>query len=923
MRKIISVFVLFAFLANGLIPQSWAQLASPVGGEVNLPKPGVMVHLSPEFTPALLKGIVIHPENAFKFDFIVYKGDKGFTEVQKKEEYTKLIKYFLASLAVPDEDQWVNLSPYEKNRIIKDDFGKTEMGRDLLAQDYLLKQITASLIYPQGKLGKKFWDEVYSRAYKQFGTINIPVNTFNKVWIVPDEADIYEKGNIAYLYKSHLKVMLEEDYLSLSRHSQHDKSHAIGSQVVREVVLPQLEKEVNEDKNFAPLRQVFSGMILAAWYKRALRESLLARIYANKAKLKGVDQNPKNNEAIYRQYLKAYKKGVFNYIKEDVDKYTNETIPRKYFSGGTSLLGIDGSLALTRHVQGDRSAAMATVVSLGTRRQFDFATVSMDPKDAAMGVKRKRIIPPGLPDQYKEGYGIRPVRMSPQERITSAKERLIEIRQKSSPSVPISEKYRVILKEIFVKLDEQLEKYKYPSDSKEFKEIEQILRDIEELQEQGTGHDTAMKANDNKMGRRDFLRIAGAGAIAAINPISAEGQRTKLHDVVHKLEEIGKIVIGKSDKEFVFSNGLEIHEGKKLYYKSKLVKVVFIRPLAGPGRHINFKLVPVPEHSAIIWVFTTEFLDEDLDHHSPEGLMTTKEYKTNQRINKLFSPDEAMTVHHEDARLAFENVFLGKPEVSYCKLLPEHSVEVRFTNGVGLSLEIGSAGWATRTRVNISYQGHAFNFYVFGAKIFNSSYVPGQGLIKDDQDLLREIYGHFGIRETMHKFYTALLGDVEVTSFNEHSHKIVFANGVTLTLVAQHSGDGLSTEAVLSGDGFELSAFLQLEEDQLLQYRPVVGQPLREEYQKNLHEMFDGLMSFTTSSSAMIHGITADKLDHLGGIDMNAAHLDLHIKRDGNGVPLPVSQQDLAQIHIDGLVPVILEIRPASASPILAQLTAS
>jgi hypothetical protein len=72
-----------------------------------MPAPGAMVHLSTEFTPALLKGIVIHPENAFKFDFIINKGDRPFTDGQKKQEYTKLIKYFLASLAVPDEDQWV------------------------------------------------------------------------------------------------------------------------------------------------------------------------------------------------------------------------------------------------------------------------------------------------------------------------------------------------------------------------------------------------------------------------------------------------------------------------------------------------------------------------------------------------------------------------------------------------------------------------------------------------------------------------------------------------------------------------------------------------------------------------------------------------------------------------------------------------
>jgi len=75
---------------------------------------------------------------------------------QKRQEYKKLVKYFLASLTIPDEDQWVNLSPYEKGRIIQGNFGKTEMGRDLLSQDYLLKQITSSLMYPESGLGKKF-----------------------------------------------------------------------------------------------------------------------------------------------------------------------------------------------------------------------------------------------------------------------------------------------------------------------------------------------------------------------------------------------------------------------------------------------------------------------------------------------------------------------------------------------------------------------------------------------------------------------------------------------------------------------------------------------------------------------------------------------------------------------------------------------
>ncbi len=183
--------LIFAFLFNTFGPLPvYAQ-------DFVLPAPGVRVNLSPEFNPPILKGIKVHPDNPFRFDFILDKGDEynrhperseGSQQEQLKNEATRLIKYFLASLTIPEKDLWVNLSPYEKNRIVPESFGQTEMGRDLLAEDYMLKQITASLIYPEDKIGKKFWKRIYEEATKKFGTTNIPVNTFNKVWIVPEKA---------------------------------------------------------------------------------------------------------------------------------------------------------------------------------------------------------------------------------------------------------------------------------------------------------------------------------------------------------------------------------------------------------------------------------------------------------------------------------------------------------------------------------------------------------------------------------------------------------------------------------------------------------------------------------------------------------------------------------------------------------------
>ncbi len=340
-RKTVSGLILFAFLTGQVFTPSIvkAQLLP------NIPAPGTMVGLSQPFNPPILKGVKVYSDNPFRFDFILDKGDAVATDDQLKTDSSRLIKYFLASLTVPEKDLWVNLSPYEKDRIVPQAFGQTQMGRDLLVQDYLLKQITASVIYPEDDVGKKFWDTIYRKAREQFGTTEIPVDTFNKVWILPQKAVVYEnaKAGAAYVVESKLKVMLESDYLALDKSQakglpQSSKTQELGKQVVREIVIPALEKEVNEGKNFAQLRQVYQSLILAAWYKKKIKESLLSKAYVDQKKVIGVNiDDPNEAEKIWAQYVEAFKKGAFNFIKEEQDVRTKETLPRKYFSGGFDL----------------------------------------------------------------------------------------------------------------------------------------------------------------------------------------------------------------------------------------------------------------------------------------------------------------------------------------------------------------------------------------------------------------------------------------------------------------------------------------------------------------------------------------------------------------------------------------------------------
>ena len=394
-KKILNTFIAVCFTSTLVaLPQAHAATA------LNLPLPGTMVSLSPAYEPVMIKGLTVHKDNPFLFDFIVDVGQDKASGEQLKEEGQKLIKYFLASLAIPEEDLWVNLSPYEKDRTIPEELSKTDMGRDLLAQDYILKQITASLIYPEKALGKSFWEKVYTKAQQLYGTTEVPVNTFNKVWIMADKAEVFERNQTAFVTDSHLKVMLEEDYLALEKHTDvipakagiQNQANSLGSQIVREIILPELEREVNTGKNFANLRQIFNSLILASWYKKNLKEALLNQVYSDKSNIKGIDLQDKTvKKQIYNQYLQAYKKGVFNYIKEDIDKAKGTTIPRKYFSGGVQ---IDHSMAATPMITHDAAqlarslpdrALVSMAVGLNANRAMAVPPVSAIP-DRAMAI---------------------------------------------------------------------------------------------------------------------------------------------------------------------------------------------------------------------------------------------------------------------------------------------------------------------------------------------------------------------------------------------------------------------------------------------------------------------------------------------------------------------------------------------------------
>lgn len=296
--------------------------------DLGLPEPMQLLEVSSIYSYPVLKGMKINPENPLELEFFV---DHADADEVKPDDISRLVSYFLAVLTVPQDNLWVNLSPYEHDRIVPQSLGVTELGKDLLAQDYILKQLSSSLTHPDTDTGGEYWDNMLENP-----SLSV-ASAFNKVWIVPDQAGVQEYGDYVMITSSSLGLMTEHDYLS-SKSSDllgDLKKDAVSTtvEITKETILPELTDDVNHGENFARLRQVYSAMILGFWFKEKFKESFYAD-YIDKNKVTGIDlEDPKLKDKIYQIYLEAFKKGVYDVVRQH--KVANGSVgKRRFFSGG-------------------------------------------------------------------------------------------------------------------------------------------------------------------------------------------------------------------------------------------------------------------------------------------------------------------------------------------------------------------------------------------------------------------------------------------------------------------------------------------------------------------------------------------------------------------------------------------------------------
>jgi hypothetical protein len=194
---------------------------------------------------------------------------------------------FFVWLTHPPESFWVNLAPTESDRVIDAGLGDTDAGKILLEADLLLKRTAARLLHPDHELGGAFWDQLYGWV----GTRDSKLCHSFRQWIVPGVAQLQVTEQttsdplpLLHVLRAPLRVRQEAEYAAGGGGFAQIAIDAEGavremcsgadpaaqteaSRLFESIVLPELERSVNEWPEYARLRRVYLWRVVSEYYR--------------------------------------------------------------------------------------------------------------------------------------------------------------------------------------------------------------------------------------------------------------------------------------------------------------------------------------------------------------------------------------------------------------------------------------------------------------------------------------------------------------------------------------------------------------------------------------------------------------------------------------------------------------------------------
>jgi hypothetical protein len=312
-------------------------------------------------------------EEIFSYVLKAKKAEKG-DEIIDLEDATELsLNSFFIGLSIPNDEFWVNLNPWESDRIIEDDLVGTDVGKILLDADFQMKRDFCKYEDPcTGEIGETYWalldkkqEELVSDGMNKYpGQIkeieNVLFQTATRHWIVPDRIDVYGNENEIYVINSTLNIYSEpvynhstfeivnQDASSLSKECLDYLNETVkeygryAAELEEEMILPLVVQDMNSN-TYADLRQVYVSLALAQWYKEHADTTAIFSDFIDSRNLTVLEsQTLWSATDIWEEYVKSYREGEYHCWKNrtyHTDEYL-VTESKFYSSGGVDFSGI-------------------------------------------------------------------------------------------------------------------------------------------------------------------------------------------------------------------------------------------------------------------------------------------------------------------------------------------------------------------------------------------------------------------------------------------------------------------------------------------------------------------------------------------------------------------------------------------------------
>ncbi|MDD1761988.1 MAG: hypothetical protein LUQ59_07105, partial [Methanothrix sp.] len=251
---------------------------------------------------------------------------------------------FMTGLAVNNNKFWVNLNPWEVDRIIDEELGQSETGRIMLESDLQMKRDFSNYGNPcANETGKALWnlldkkrEDLVHRCINKFPgeikeTSNIIFKPVQRHWIVPDKAYAYSNGALIYIINASLTINSEpvtdhasfqvknQDIGTLSRGCIEELNRSAQEyaeyyrNLEERMIQPYVVADINTDEKYEDLREVYAALALAQWYKSKVtpRTDIFRDNLESSSTSILKSQTPWQPKDIWDKYVYSFKNGEY------------------------------------------------------------------------------------------------------------------------------------------------------------------------------------------------------------------------------------------------------------------------------------------------------------------------------------------------------------------------------------------------------------------------------------------------------------------------------------------------------------------------------------------------------------------------------------------------------------------------------------